>query len=71
MKHTVLQEGYAGICQSTQGGEHQENDALSDLSDLSCTRHVRRNKTDLMDLTQAMYLSVQGTNSLHKAVQTL
>jgi chitin synthase len=30
---------------------HQENDTLSDLSDLSCTRHVRRNKTHLMDLT--------------------
>jgi hypothetical protein len=54
-----------------QGVVHQENDTLSDLSDLSCTRYVRRNKTDLMDLTQAMYLSVQGTNSLHKAVQTL
>jgi hypothetical protein len=35
---------------------HQENDTLPDLSDLSCTRHVRRNKRDLMDLTQAMYL---------------
>jgi len=43
--------------------QHQENDTLSDLSDLSCARHLRRNQTDLMDLAKAMYLSVQGTNA--------
>ena len=42
---------------------HQENDMLSDLSDLSCTRHLRQNQTDLMDLAGAVYLLVQGTNA--------
>jgi len=49
---------------------HQENDTLSDMSDLSCHRHLRRNQTDLINLGQAMYLLVQGTKALHNAVKT-
>jgi len=51
-------------------GKHQENDTLSDLSDLSCARHLRWNQTDLMDLAKATYLLVQGTNAWQKAVKT-
>jgi len=36
---------------------HQENDTLSDVSDVSCHRHVRRIKAHLMCLVKAMYLS--------------
>ena len=50
---------------------HQENDTSSDLSDLSCPRHVRRNQTDLMDLTKAMYLSVQDVDAWSKTVEPL
>jgi hypothetical protein len=48
---------------------HQENDTLSDLSDLSWHRHLRRNKTDLINLIKAMYLSTQEPDACHKAIR--
>jgi ubiquitin C-terminal hydrolase len=48
---------------------HQENDTLSDLSDLSWHRHLRQNKTDLINLIKAMYLSTQEPDACHKAIR--
>ena len=48
---------------------HQENDTLSDLSDLSWHRHLRRNQTDLINLIKAMYLSRQDPDACHKAIR--
>ena len=53
------------------GRVHQENDTLSDLSDLSWHRHLRQNQTDLINLVKAMYLSKQDPNACHKAIKTL
>ena len=48
---------------------HQENDMLSDLSDLSWHRHLRRNQTDLINLIKAMYLSRQDPDACYKAIR--
>ena len=57
--------------QSLKLTTHQENDTLSDLSDLSWHRHLRQNQTDLINLVKAMYLSKQDPNACHKAIKTL
>ena len=48
---------------------HQENDTLSDLSDLSWHRHLRQNQTDLINLVKAMYLSKQDPDACPKAIR--
>ena len=48
---------------------HQENDTLSDLSDLSWHRHLRQNQTDMINLVKAMYLSKQDPDACPKAIR--
>ena len=57
-RHLALSCGLRGSVERADAARgHQENDTLPDPSYVSCHRHVRQIKTDLMHLRQAMYLS--------------